>query len=119
MTMSKTQEKIIRPAGAFPDTKEGWKQYEDQWPEEKMEIRSYLMCHIDKPNPEFVDVHKNNNGYVVSVKNEITLFLSNYDELCIFGHAITDGINKLRDIDKEIEARQEMKILEDEEDGNN
>jgi hypothetical protein len=103
----KTKEKI-KPVGSFPDTPEGFKQYENQWPEEKMEIRNYLMCHIDKPNPDFVDVHKNSEScYVVSIKGEITLFFNNYDELCIFGKAITDGISKLRDIDKEIEARQE------------
>ncbi len=119
MKKTLTQEKIIRPAGAFPNTELGWNQYESQWPKEEMEIRNYLHCHIDKPNPDFVDVHKNSDSYVIAVKNEITLFFDKYDELRIFGQAITDGINKLRDIDKEIEARQEMKILEDEEDGNN
>jgi hypothetical protein len=97
MEKVQTQEKIIRPAGAFPNTEDGWQQYDKQWPKEEMEIRNYLHCHIDKPNPDFVDVHKNDKSYVIAVKSEITLFFDNYDELCIFGQAITDGIEKLKE----------------------
>ena len=110
--------KIIRPAGAFPANDDGWRQYEEQYADE-MTISNSIFCNIGSPNPEFVKVRKLDKKYAVTIKQEIALFFDNYDELCIFGHAITDGINKLRDIDKEIEARQEMKILEDEEDGNN
>lgn len=115
--MNKTQEKI-KPVGAFPDTAEGFKQYEDQWPEKEMAITNYFSCHIHKPNPDFVVVRKNGyKGYDVSVKDDVTLFFDNYEELCIFGQAITDGISKLRDIDKEIEARQEAAIVREESDG--
>jgi len=97
MTMSKTQEKIIRPAGAFPANDDGWNQYESQFPEEMTISNSYL-CHIHRPNPNFVIVRKNGHkGYDVSIKDEVTLFFDNYDELCIFGQAITDGIEKLKE----------------------
>jgi hypothetical protein len=99
--------KIIRPAGAFPANDEGWRQYEEQYADE-MKVDNRLSCFISKPNPDFVVVKKNNHmGYTVSVKNEIILFFDNYDELCIFGQAIADGIEKLK----------ETKIG-DEEDGN-
>ena len=108
--MSETKIQYKKPVSCFHK----FTDYEKQFRYD-MQVRTSV--HIDNVDVKEIEVKSSPLYCNVDLNGKPLLYLKNLDELSAFAGAILDGISNLRDIDKEIEARQEAAIVREESDG--